>query len=756
MDFISGLTGMTVFFIVVIAIGIFSMIVAFFKKVDQGKALIINKMRGKDPIVTFTGGVVLPIIHKSEIMDISLKTIDIDRRGHEGLICNDNIRADIKVTFFVRVNKTTEDVLKVAQAIGCSRASSQSTLEELFSAKFSEALKTVGKQMDFEDLYKERDKFRDNIIELIGKDLNGYVLEDAAIDFLEQTPLSSLDANNVLDSQGIRKIKQLTAIQHVQTNQFENEERMKIEQQNVTASETLAELEKRRADAQLKKDREIANLRDREKAEIESVAEQERTRSEQARITAEEEIGKREVNKQREIEVAEQNRLRVVGIETEKVQLAREQEVIAREREIELQRIEKQKALEEKRREIAEVIRERVAVEKTVAQEEELTKELKAVAEANRFKQVRIIKAEAEAQEVLVRDIKTAEAAHEASKFKAQEKIVMADAEREVSDKVAMAKIRMAEGIQAESAAQGLAQVKVKEANALAIEKEGIAEARAQLEKMQAIAKGEEEKGLAQVRVKEANAAAIQKQGSAEAKALFEKMQATAKGEEEKGLAEMRVKEIEAEVIEKRGMAEVKVRDADAEVVEKLGFAEAHALKERLLAEAEGLAEKFKSMDALSDEGRAHEEFRLNQEHMLKLKQVQFDTQKIVAEAQARILGEAFKTAKIDIIGGESLFFDRVLNATSMAKSVDSFVNKSDTTQHLLKDYLEEDANLMQDIKDILSNPAISSEDVKNLSLSAFLSKLATNSSPQERQKIKSLLKLVEKMGVNEVKMSKD
>ena len=43
-------------------------------------------------------------------MDISVKTLEIDRRGKEGLICADNIRADIKVAFFVRVNPTADDV----------------------------------------------------------------------------------------------------------------------------------------------------------------------------------------------------------------------------------------------------------------------------------------------------------------------------------------------------------------------------------------------------------------------------------------------------------------------------------------------------------------------------------------------------------------------------------------------------------------------------------------------------------------------
>ena len=89
--------------IFLIFMGAVYMIFKLYRKVDQGRTLIINKI-SKEPEVTFTGGLVIPVIHRSEIMEISVKTIEIDRRGHEGLICADNIRADIKVTFFVRVN----------------------------------------------------------------------------------------------------------------------------------------------------------------------------------------------------------------------------------------------------------------------------------------------------------------------------------------------------------------------------------------------------------------------------------------------------------------------------------------------------------------------------------------------------------------------------------------------------------------------------------------------------------------------------
>ncbi|MBN1204146.1 MAG: hypothetical protein JXB05_04395, partial [Myxococcaceae bacterium] len=220
----------------------------FYRQVDQGKVLIVNTTRS-EPKVTFTGSLVWPIINRAEVMDISLKTVEIDRRGKEGLICQDNIRADIKVTFFVRVNKTREDVLKVAQSIGCARASDQETLENLFEAKFSEALKTVGKNFDFEDLYTKRDQIKDKVVETIGRDLNGYMLEDCAIDFLEQTPIEMLDKDNILDAKGIHKITKLTTVENVSTNEFRQNERMAITKRNVEADEAIFALERQRAEA---------------------------------------------------------------------------------------------------------------------------------------------------------------------------------------------------------------------------------------------------------------------------------------------------------------------------------------------------------------------------------------------------------------------------------------------------------------------------------------------------------------------------
>jgi len=220
--------GLALLAIVVTAIFV---ILTCYRKVEKGTALIRTGMGGTK--VYFNGGVVIPVMHRADHMDISLKRIEIDRTARNGLICKDNMRADIKVAFFVRVNNAAEDVLRVAESIGCNRASSEEEIRNLFDAKFSEALKTVGKRFDFTSLYEDRDTFRDEILKVIGTDLNGFVLDDAAIDFLEQTPIEMLDPDNILDAEGIKKITRLTAEQAKLSNHIERDKQRVIKQQDV-------------------------------------------------------------------------------------------------------------------------------------------------------------------------------------------------------------------------------------------------------------------------------------------------------------------------------------------------------------------------------------------------------------------------------------------------------------------------------------------------------------------------------------------
>ena len=593
--------------LLVVLVGIAGLFKAFYKKVDQGTALIVNDL-SSTPKVRFTGGLIIPVLYRAEHMRISLITLQVDRRGKEGLICRDNMRADIAVAFYLRVNETQEDVLRVAKSLGADRASDKHAVDELFNAKFSEALKTVGKKSEFTDLFEKRQEFRDEIIKVIGNDLNGYVLEDVAIDYLEQTPKQVLDPNNILDAEGIRKITELTASQNVITNELSQNEHLAITKKNVETREATLALERQQAEAEARQKREIETIQARESAETLRVQEEQRQLSENARIEAQQLIDIRDQNRMREVEVAEQNRQRAVAIEAERVERAKQLEQVTTDREVQLQGVERDKVVEQGKMDVANITRERIAIDKTVAQEEERIKEVREVSEADRLKQIAILDAEARAQQALLEQVKEAEAGETAAKHRAVEITTIAQAELEAASKQAEAKKTLAEGVRAEQAAPGLAEAQVKEAGAIAIEKVGVAEAR--------------------------------------------------------------------------------VVDAMADANLKQGKAEAAILAEKLFAEAEGLTKKFLAIDALTDNARSHEEYRMALDTSLKQALASIEAGKEVSKENAEVVATALRNADIDMVGGDGGMFDSLVKAISLGKSIEGLTDKSPVVQELMQKYL--------------------------------------------------------------------
>ncbi|MCF6284263.1 MAG: flotillin family protein [Candidatus Hydrogenedentes bacterium] len=633
---LESLVGAIVVFIVVVAVAVMVMVVRCWKRVEQGTALIITG--AKNPTVHFSKAILLPLVRQAEIMDISVRRIEIFRHGSEGLVCKDNVRADIKVAFFVRVNNNEEDVLKVAQSIGAARASETQKLIELFDAKFSEALKTVGKKFDFVALYTSREEFKEEILQIIGRDLNGYVLDDAAIDYLEQTPLDKLDPKNILDSEGIKKITDLTARQQVLANSITREKEKTLKKQDVEAREAILELEKQLAEAEAKQLREIETVQAREQAEAAKVQEEERLKSERARITTEEEVAIATENKDRQVIVAMRNKERTDQVEKERVEKDRMLEVTERERVVSLADIEKEKVIEVQKKEIQDVIRERVIVERAVVEEQERIKDTQEFATADRAKQVAITDAEKDAQEALVKEIKAAEAKRDAARFTAEETVITAEAVRDASEREAVGKKMLAEGVTAEQAATGLA---------------------------------------------------------------------------------------EATVIESKAVAEAKGLEARAVAIEKEGTAEANVMQLKFGADAQGITDKAEAMKLFNDAGKEHEEFKINLEKEKAIELAAIDAQREIAEQQAVIISQALKTAKIDIVGGESEFFDKITHAITSGKAVDRWVDNSRTLTDVKNTFFNSDPAYFKSRMEYFTEQfGIGSEDVKNLSVAALLNKM--------------------------------
>ena len=662
-----GLLTVGVLFILFVALAALVMVVRCWRKVEQGTALIITG--GSKPTVHFSKAILIPLIRQAEIMDISVRRIEIFRHGSQGLVCLDNVRADIKVAFFVRVNNNEEDVLRVAQSIGAARASEAEKLEELFEAKFSEALKSVGKKFEFVALYTSREEFKEEILKIIGRDLNGYILDDAAIDYLEQTPMNQLDPHNILDSEGIKKITDLTAQQQILANSINREREKTMKKQDVEAREAILELEKQLAEAEAKQVREIQSVQAREQAETAKIQEEERLKAARARITTEEETAIANENKDRQVIVAMRNKERTDQVEKERVEKDRLLEVTERERVVALATIERDKAIEVEKKAIQDVIRERVIVERAVVEEEEKIKDTREFATADRAKKVAITAAEQDAQQALVKEIKSAEAKRDAARFSAEELVISAEAHRDASEREAVGKKVLAEGVTAELAAAGLAEASV-------IESKAVAEAKGQ----------------------EAHAAAVQKQGSAEAAVMQLKFE----------------------------------------------------------ADARGITDKAEAMKLFNEVGREHEEFKLNLEKEKAIELAGIAAQQEIARQQASIIGQALQTARIDIVGGETEFFDKITSAITSGKAVDRLVDNSRALSDVKNTFFNGDPEYfkarVEYFTDLLG---VGSEDLKNLSIAALLNKMKNLSgNGPEANEFMVLSGLAKQLGFSDKKLS--
>lgn len=183
-------------------------VVYSYHRVEQGQALVVNKMNNETD-VRFTGGVVIPFLHRAELIDISDKTIDIELMGREGVTCRDHVRVDIRMSFQLRIPAAADNVRTVAQRLGCAQAGDPNALHARFAPKFIEALRTVAQHCDFDDLYKPRLAYKDDVVSLIGQDFDGFILCDASLLHLEPTPFEHLDPTSPLDAAGIRTLESL-------------------------------------------------------------------------------------------------------------------------------------------------------------------------------------------------------------------------------------------------------------------------------------------------------------------------------------------------------------------------------------------------------------------------------------------------------------------------------------------------------------------------------------------------------------------
>ena len=122
---------------------------------------------------------------------------------------------------------------------------------------------------------------------------------------------------------------------------------------------------------------------------------------------------------------------------------------------------------------------------------------------------------------------------------------------------------------------------------------------------------------------------------------------------------------------------------------------------------------------------------------------------KDIAAEQAKIVGEALKSARIDIVGGDNNFFNRLVNSITTGKSVDRMVDNSAVLADVRQALLGKDADeSVAKIRQFVSRFGVTSEDVKNLSVSALVMQMMDKADKKDKGVLGSILETVKQSGL--------
>ncbi|MDG2471389.1 MAG: hypothetical protein P8M80_19055 [Pirellulaceae bacterium] len=228
----------------------------------------------------------------------------------------------------------------------------------------------------------------------------------------------------------------------------------------------------------------------------------------------------------------------------------------------------------------------------------------------------------------------------------------------------------------------------------------------------------------------DANRVEVASTGLAEAEVLQSKAEAEARGDEAKATALQKVGLAEATVLQKKHEAEAKGQEALASATEKTGTAEATVLELKFSADAKGITQKAEAMKLFDGVGREHEEFKiqLNKEKDIELAAI--DVQKDIAEAQAELVGEALKTAKIDIVGGDNKFFNSLVGSITAGKQVDRLVGNSEVLGDVKETFFNGNPDFFKSqLQEFVDLFGVSSDDLKNLTIAGLIGNMLSQSS---------------------------
>ncbi|MEM9795393.1 MAG: flotillin domain-containing protein [Pseudomonadota bacterium] len=358
-----------------------------YRRTSREMSLVRTGLGGKTVIVD-GGALVLPLFH--EIAPVNMKTLrlEVSRTGEAALITKDRMRVDVGVEFYVSVVPTEDGISRAAQTLG-HRTFDVEQLRDMIEGKLIDGLRAVAAQMTMDELHENRSDFVQEVQNAVTEDLlkNGLGLESVSLTALDQTPFEALDENNAFNAVGMRKLAEVIARSKKERAEIDADAEVAVKQAAMEAAKRSLEIERDEEAARIAQIQELQTLQVAQEAELARRREDSTREQEAARVEREQAIRSAEIDRDRAVEVAEQERQIIVNQKSEEESRARASADAAR----------------------AEATRAKEAIETARATEE-----------AERQKRIAIIEAQREAEREAVRITLAATAEKDAANDRAE------------------------------------------------------------------------------------------------------------------------------------------------------------------------------------------------------------------------------------------------------------------------------------------------------------------------------------------------
>ncbi len=420
--------------VIVAIVGIGFVFATLYRRAEKDRAYVRTGLGGQK-VVLDGGAVVLPIFQAIAPVNLRTLRLDVARSQADALITKDRMRVDIGVEFYVRVKPDAPSIALAAQTLG-DRTNNTDQLRELVEAKFVDGLRSVAATMSLADLQEKRADFVRAVQTAVASDLelNGLELEAASLTKLDQTDTQFFNPNNAFDAEGLASLTRIVEAKKRERNEVVRATEVAIAQQDLEARKQTLTIDQQKREAELSQERDIANKMAETRAAAAAQREAEAKRAEEeARIDSDRAIAERRAEAQRVQETA--NITAQLAIREQQIAAEKQGETlaIAKQRDIELANQERAIAVADRSKAESEA---RAAAEdaraKAIAASEGVDT-AKEVAIAERERQIAVIEARRDAEQKATEITVAAEAEREAAANRAAAVTIAAKADADAA-----------------------------------------------------------------------------------------------------------------------------------------------------------------------------------------------------------------------------------------------------------------------------------------------------------------------------------